>query len=152
MSETINLIQDTRCFLWSSFNRNASTEILAISSYFLYNVLDTSPNERSVQMGRRGDVKDEKSPLNNFVRRIHVLADRIYATDMGKASACKVFISEMKQVILKENFVPGGHNPFEAMAQGLRTRFPEVWRGDRDYSGEKAYKVLMSTPAKGDDD
>lgn len=102
--------------------------------------------------GRPGDARED-GPFITLTAALHRLAERVYSDDLGKKNACQAYIAEMRQIVLKENYVAHTYDPFETLVAHIRDIYPEVWRGDNDnYSGEEAYELFLSTPAPEDEE
>jgi hypothetical protein len=81
----------------------------------------------------RGD-----DPINKACAALMRLASRVYKNDLQKSNGCRAAINAAERLIMHGEYDEANYNPYQELANVLKRDFPEVWNGDRDYSGKRA--------------
>ena len=79
-------------------------------------------------------------PINKACAALMRLASRVYKDDLQRANGCRAAINAAERLIMHEDYDAANYNPYQGLADQLKRDFPEVWEGDRDYSGKQALR------------
>lgn len=77
-------------------------------------------------------------PINRACDALKRLASRVYKDDAGRENGCRATVDEMETLIMRSDYDEANYDPYQELANRLKRNYPEVWEGDKDYSGKKA--------------
>jgi hypothetical protein len=87
--------------------------------------------------GLRSRPQDD-NPFNRACTAILRLANRVYEHDLTKLDGCVHLVTDMRRTVNNAEYDEANYNPFQEFANRLKASYPEVWRGDGQYSAQQA--------------
>ena len=78
------------------------------------------------------------SPFKTACAHIRRTADRVYGKDTSRAQACKRAVDGFETLVERAAYDEANYNPYQALADRLKSAWPEVWEGDEFNSGKRA--------------
>lgn len=77
-----------------------------------------------------GTRRRANNPFSRACSKLMTLAERIYADDLGKMTACLAVITTAADTVDRESYDASAYNPFQVLIDELRDNYPELWEGD----------------------